>query len=213
MLIGGIDEAGRGPVFGPMVIALVVSDEETLERFRSYGVTDSKKLSPSKRRELYTIIKNEAKQVLSLKIEPSEIDAAVLTGHKLAVLEAKKMAQLINIVDAADIIYVDAAHSNADYFSKLIQTNLTKNLKIVCEHNADEHYISVGAASIIAKTERDEIIENLKQVYGDFGSGYPSDPKTISFLKQWIDTYDYLPPFARKSWVTIKRLMQKRLDV
>jgi ribonuclease HII len=213
LLIGGVDEAGRGPVLGPMIIALVISDKNTLEKFRNYGVKDSKKLSPSRRKELYTIIKNEARYVLSLRIEPNEIDDAVLNGHKLAVLEAKKIAQLINMVNEADIIYIDAAHSNADYFSHLIQVDLIKKLRIVCEHNADEHYISVGAASIIAKTERDEIIENLKQIYGDFGSGYPSDPRTINFLKQWIQIHNDLPPFARKSWITVKRLMQTSLDV
>ncbi|MEM3832857.1 MAG: ribonuclease HII [Thermoprotei archaeon] len=213
MLIGGVDEAGRGPVLGPMIIALIVSDESTLEKFRDYGIKDSKKLSPSKRKELYNIIKNEAKYVLSLKIEPYEIDDAVLNGHKLAILEAKKIAELINKINVADVIYIDAAHSNANYFSQLIQSNLIKKIRIVCEHNADERYIPVGAASIIAKIERDEIIENLKRIYGDFGSGYPSDPKTINFLKQWIRVHNDLPPFARKSWVTVKRLMQRSLDI
>jgi len=206
MLIGGIDEAGRGPVLGPMIIAMVVADKKTLEKFKMYGVKDSKQLSPLMRKKLYNIIKEESKYVISLELKPIEIDEAVFHGHKLSILEAKKMAELINTIKGVDIVYVDAAHINAEYFKGIIQSHLTYNVKIICEHNADERYISVSAASIIAKVERDMIINNLKQKYGDFGSGYPSDQKTINFLKKWIKTYNDLPPFVRKSWSTIKRL-------
>ncbi len=207
MLIGGIDEAGRGPVLGPMIVAMVIADEKALDKFKAYGVKDSKKLSPYMREKLYAIIKEESRYVASLTIEPHEIDEAVFNGHRLTVLEAEKMAALINKVDVIDIIYIDAAHIDANYFKNIIQSNLTRNMNIVCEHNADERYVSVSAASIIAKVERDKIIKKLKEMYGDFGSGYPSDQKTINFLKQWINTHDTLPPFARKSWSTIKKLL------
>lgn len=206
MLIGGVDEAGRGPVLGPMIIAIVVADEKTLEKFKTYGVKDSKQLSPLMREKLYNIIKEEATYVNSLELKPIEIDEVVLNGHKLSILEAKKMAELINTIKNIDIVYVDAAHINAEYFKGIIQSHLTYNVRIICEHNADERYVSVSAASIIAKVERDRIINNLKQKYGDFGSGYPSDQKTINFLKKWIRTHNDLPPFARKSWSTIKKL-------
>ena len=79
------------------------------------------------------------------------------------------------------------------------------DVKVVAEHKADDRYPIVSAASIIAKVERDRAIQKIKKKYKDIGSGYPSDPKTIKFLKT-IPPGD-LPDFIRRSWATVERII------
>ncbi|MCW4027390.1 MAG: ribonuclease HII, partial [Candidatus Bathyarchaeota archaeon] len=67
-------------------------------------------------------------------------------------------------------------------------------------------YPIVSAASIIAKVKRDTAIASLRKQHGDLGSGYPSDPKTIEFLKKWIKTRGSYPEFVRKSWKPARRI-------
>jgi len=83
-------------------------------------------------------------------------------------------------------------------------------IKIVSEHKADRNYPIVSAASIIAKVERDREIAELAKYYGDFGSGYPSDPRTMRFLKQCVEkSYDY-PNFVRRSWKPAKKAKSEK---
>ncbi|ENN96258.1 ribonuclease HII [Methanocaldococcus villosus KIN24-T80] len=70
----------------------------------------------------------------------------------------------------------------------------------------------VSAASIIAKVIRDNIINEYKKEFGDFGSGYPSDIKTVEFLKRYYEIHNKLPPIAREKWKTCKRLKGETLD-
>ena len=84
-------------------------------------------------------------------------------------------------------------------------------MELIVENFADKNYPIVGAASIIAKTVRDQRIEELKLKYGDFGSGYPSDPVCKQFLEKWIKTNRFVPSFVRKKWSTIDGLLQRKL--
>jgi len=77
----------------------------------------------------------------------------------------------------------------------------------VSEHKADRNYPIVSAASIIAKVKRDVTIAELRKEYGDLGSGYVADEKTMNFLEIWIRKYCSYPDFVRKSWKPTKRLM------
>ena len=212
MFVCGVDEAGRGCVFGPLVVAGVVFDKENVEVLRGIGVKDSKLLTPRERREIAEKIKSLALKFKVVEVSPAEIDSYVLRGKKLQKLnwlEAKVMAKVIEELDP-DIAYVDASDINAERFGRWIEEFLTKKIRVVSEHDADRKWLIVGAASILAKVHRDKVIGELKTAYGDFGSGYPHDPKTLKFLEEWIKTHKKPPEFARKSWKTVKKLLSKQ---
>ena len=208
MLIAGVDEAGRGPVIGPLVIAGVSIDESDLPKLVNLGVKDSKLLSPQRREKLVSQIKKVALNCHIVMLSPAEIDRVVESKrklHKLNRLEAVAMARLLTILKP-DVAYVDASDVLADRFAEHIAENLSFKLKIVSEHKADVKYPIVSAASIIAKVERDKVISQLQKKYGNMGCGYPSDSNTIKFLEDWIRKFGSYPDFVRKSWKTAKRV-------
>jgi len=145
-------------------------------------------------------------------VEPWEIDEAVGgRGDKnLNYLEARIAAELINHLHTrVNAVYVDSPDPVPERYVKLIKQHLRRELqglKLLAANHADRLYPSVAAASIVAKVERDRIIEELKRIYGDFGSGYPSDPKTRLFLLRFIREGRPLPPIVRRSWATLRRL-------
>lgn len=211
MRIAGIDDAGRGPIIGPLAIAGVLLEEEALHRLAFLGVRDSKVLSPRKRERLAREIGALALKCHLIMITPAEIDRVVETGrklHKLNRLEAQTMAQVITALKP-DIAYVDASDVLADRFKSHIEENLSFKVQIVSEHRADAKYPIVSAASIIAKVERDRAISKLREKYGDLGSGYVTDPKTIKFLENWIKNSGAYPDFVRKSWKPARKLKEK----
>jgi ribonuclease HII len=219
MLVAGVDDAGRGPVIGPLVIAGVLMNEADLPMLVQIGARDSKLLSPLKRRLLFDEIKRIAERYTMVKLLPKEIDDVVLNGkklHRLNRLEAQAMAKVIDELKP-DRAYVDASDVMAERFKQHILECLSFKVDIVSEHKADRNYPIVSAASIIAKVERDREIEELRSLHGDFGSGYPSDPRTIDFLKKCIQRFGKYPDFVRKSWEPAKRVKgenesrQKRL--
>jgi ribonuclease HII len=212
MLVAGVDEAGRGCVIGPLVIAGFLMKEENLPLLAQLGVKDSKLLSPKKREALAAEIARLAEKHLIVKLAPKEIDRAVESKrklHKLNRLEAQTMAQVINALKP-DIAYVDAADVVEDRFKHHIQEDLTVKVKIISRHKADRIYPVVSAASIIAKVERDKEIAALKGMYGDLGSGYLTDQKTMRFLKQWLQTHTEYPDCVRKSWKPAKRAKNEK---
>ena len=212
MLVAGVDEAGRGCIIGPLVVAGVLVKEENLPVLRQLGVKDSKLLSPKKREALFNEITSLAENYHVIKLLPSEIDHAVecqVKLHKLNRLEAKTMTLIINILKPNEA-YLDAADVLEERFTQHVQEGLTVKAKITSKHKADKIYPVVSAASIIAKVERDKEIEALQKVYGDFGSGYPADKKTLQFLKQWMQTRSDYPSCVRKSWKTAKQLKNEK---
>ncbi|HDQ06082.1 MAG TPA: ribonuclease HII [Candidatus Bathyarchaeota archaeon] len=210
-MVSGVDEAGRGPVIGPLVIAGVSIDENDLPKLADLGVKDSKLLSPQRRETLAAQIKELSFNRHIVSLSPHEIDRVVERGrrlHKLNRLEAQAMARVITVL-TPDVVYVDAADILADRFGEHIAENLSFSPKIVCEHKADASYPIVSAASIIAKVERDRAISQLQKKHGNMGCGYPSDPNTIKFLEDWIRKFGDYPDFVRKSWKTAKRVKSK----
>jgi ribonuclease HII len=199
----GVDEAGRGPVLGPMVVAAVaIEDDAPLRRME---VRDSKKLTPSRREELAAKIEASCKVEYRV-VSHEEIDARG-TKTSLNELEAAVFASLIDRL-RADVVYVDACDVNENHFSQMVSGRLSYKPRMVCEHKADDHYPVVSAASIIAKTNRDRIISEIKAEVGqEIGSGYASDPTTIAFLQKWIKEKGDLPPYTRRSWATAKEAM------
>ena len=207
MLIAGVDDAGRGSVIGPLTIAGVLMKQEDLPKLKELGVKDSKLLSPNRRETLAVEIKRIAQKYSVIKLSPKEIDKVVETGkklHRLNRLEAQTMAKVIEMLKP-DKAYVDASDVLEERFKQHILENLTFKVEIVSEHKADRTYPIVSAASIIAKVERDKEIAELAKKHGDFGCGYPTDPKTISFLQQCLEKLGEYPDFVRKSWKPAKK--------
>jgi len=212
MLVAGVDDAGRGAVIGPLVIAGVLLDGEDLYKLKEIGAKDSKLLSPHRREFLAGEIKKIVMKYEVLKLQPNEIDVVVLSGrklHKLNWLEAQTMARVIEALKP-DKVYVDASDVLEERFKQHILECLPFRVDIVSEHKADRNYVAVSAASIIAKVERDKEASLLAQVYGDFGSGYPSDPRTMNFLETLMKNTDEYPDFIRKSWKPAKRVKDGR---
>jgi ribonuclease HII len=211
MLISGVDEAGRGPVIGPLVIAGICIDENDLFKLEDLGVKDSKLLSSKKREILAVEIKELALKCHIVLLSPAEIDRVVESKrrlYKLNRLEAQAMARVITFLNP-DVVFVDASDIMADRFGEHIAENLSFNPKIICEHKADLNYPIVSAASIIAKVERDRVIAQLQKKHGNIGCGYPRDLNTIKFLEDWIKNFGTYPDFVRKSWKTAKRVKVK----
>jgi ribonuclease HII len=212
VLVAGVDEAGRGCVIGPLVVAGVLIREEVLPALTRLGVKDSKLLSWKKREVLATEIRRLAEKHMVVKLAPVEIDRVVESRrklHKLNRLEAQTMARIIESLKP-DEAYVDAADVLEERFKQHIQEGLSFETKIVAEHKADKTYPVVSAASIIAKVERDREISALIGEYGDFGSGYLADQKTIRFLKQWLQMHDEYPDCVRKSWKPAKQVKNEK---
>ncbi len=126
-------------------------------------------------------------------------------------LEAITMGKIALDLDP-DIIYVDASDTNPERFGEDIRSILQKDIKIISVHHADDLFPVVSAASIVAKCARDAEIELLSKKNGFMGSGYPSDSKTIKFLKNWINTNGEKPDFSRKSWKTWEKINSTSLE-
>jgi ribonuclease HII len=210
--VGGTDEAGRGCIVGPLVVAGVSIEQGSIKKLVELGVKDSKLLLPQKRELLYDEIKKLC-EIASFHIMPQEIDEYVGRGkkyRKLNYLEAIYMARVVDRLNATRV-YVDACDTNPRRFSEEITKMLASSSRIIAEHHADRNYPVVSAASIIAKVERDRAVEKLRLEHGEFGSGYPSDAKTITFLEEWVKVRNALPSFTRSSWKTWKRITQQTL--
>ncbi|MFP4000557.1 MAG: ribonuclease HII [Thermoplasmata archaeon] len=206
-MICGIDEAGRGPVIGPLVVAAVkVNDDGKLMEL---GVKDSKRLTPSVRRELENEIKNCVE--FSLRVVSAEDIDSARQRMSLNELEADLFAGLIEeLCTGKDRCYVDSASTNERKFAEMLKARVDVDVKIISEHGADDEYPAVSAASILAKVERDRKVKEIsKKFERDIGSGYPSDTMTQEFLKEWIPENGSLPPHTRESWDTCKQLMNR----
>lgn len=202
MLIAGVDEAGRGCVIGPLVVAGIAVRSENLQLLAELGVKDSKLLTTKKREALYPEIIKLTENHHIIKVPPAQIDKVVRSSrvlHKLNRLEAQTMAKIIEALKP-DEAYVDAADVLEDRFGYHISECLKCKTKIISQHKADRTFPVVSAASIVAKVERDGEIAKLRLKYGDFGSGYLTDDKTMVFLKKLLNGKGDFPSFVRKSW-------------
>ena len=209
-MICGVDEAGKGPVIGPLVVAAVAV--KNAKDIKDLGMKDSKQLNPVKRRELSNIIKDKFDYTIEI-IEAEKVDE-YRKQNRLNDLNREAFEKLISKLNP-NVAYVDAADVNEHRFGKQIKEKLTNenDTDIISMHKADEKIDVVAAASIIAKEAREEEIGKLKKEIGDFGSGYPSDERTIKFLKSFYADNGKWPTGTRKSWKTIERIRPvKTLD-
>jgi len=197
----GIDEAGRGPVLGPLVMAAVAITPEQEDELRGFGIQDSKKYGSGKKAKMARLAARPTVQsrclykVLSFSAE--EVDKWVEQG-KLDELERQGALKLLTAIGATseDRIICDGA----PIFGRL--TIHWPNL--LAENKADTKYLCVSAASILAKVARDEAMDKIFQKYRDefgevSGGGYVN-PGSRKFLEAYEAKYGELPLETRKSW-------------
>jgi len=209
VLLCGVEEAGRGPVIGPLVMCGVIINEEDELKLKAMGAKDSKLLTPKAREFLFDKIKNAVMDYKIIIVPPKEIDDAVegKGGINLNWLEANKSAEIINLLKPNKAI-LDCPSTNISAYSNYVQERVDKKVVLVCAHHADVNFPVVSAASILAKVTRDAEIKKLKKKIGiDFGSGYPSDPTTKEFLKEH---YMDFPNIIRHSWAPYKNLIKQK---
>lgn len=202
-MIAGVDEAGRGPVLGPLVVAGVAVESDV--PLRQMNVRDSKKLAPDRREALAPEIENIA--MYELVVIPAARIDVMRAEMTLNAFEAKLFAQIIEKL-RPETAYIDAADVDEIEFKHAVRRELAFDVEIVSQHNADELFPVVSAASILAKVRRDREMRAIEEEFGmPVGSGYPADPDTIAFLEKWIREKGCLPPHTRTSWDTARRLL------
>ena len=207
--ICGVDEAGRGPVIGPLVVAgVLVSDDSELSKI---GVRDSKALSAKHRESMDAQIRKVAR--IGISVIPADLVDSWRGEDSLNNIEAGEFARIIRELRPARA-FVDAADVDAGRFGRKVKELAGGRTEIVSEHEADSKHPVVSAASIIAKVRRDaevatiaEDLAELEPTFPPLGSGYPSDQVTITFIRTWIRERGMVPPHARKTWKTVKRLL------
>lgn len=209
----GIDDAGRGPIIGPMILAGVLLDENAEALLKSQGVKDSKQVLHSTRVRLAELIKKSVNNFHVAITTPEQIDSSLVSGINLNTLEAIKTAEIINALNTEKDnikVIVDCPSTNTVAWREtlLSYVNHKSNLDVRCEHKADANHVSASAASILAKVTREEEVARLKSEFsshGNIGSGYPSDPDTKVFLKeQGMKLKD--SGLFRKTWATWRDL-------
>ena len=219
MNILGIDEAGRGPVIGPMVMSAYLMNSEEENTLKEMGIKDSKKIAPKKREKIFSLLKEKSHYTISL--EPSEIDYFLLSTNinlnKLELITTVKLILKANKEHNIDKVIVDTPTKGVDKYKLELIEEIKKQSKtesisfeIICENKADDKYVSVGAASVIAKVTRDEKIKKITEEFGEIGSGYPSDVKTKDALEKMIESNNItFLKYVRKSWATYKNAKEK----
>lgn len=201
----GVDEAGRGPVMGPLVVgAVYVEDDEPL---REIGVRDSKKLTPKRREALYDSIIEIAEGYSIVTVSAEEIDRR-RSRQSLNAIEMDMFREAVSRFPVVRV-YADCPDVNEASFGNSLSIRLG-NTAVTARHKADDTYPVVSAASIIAKVTRDRMIRDISEEFGeDIGSGYPSDPVTVAFIEKWIKEKGCSPKHTRNSWETVKNIKTK----
>lgn len=210
MTTAGVDEAGRGPVIGPMVVAGVLIKGRTVRELRKMGVRDSKLLTPAKRERLEPVIKEMAEAYAIRVVEPRRIDE-VVSKNGLNLLEAEVMADIVRELRPSYVI-IDAPGRNALRFKEILRSKIGElQVRIRAENKADRKFIHVAAASILAKVERDRRIAELREKTGyEFGSGYPGDPRTRELLAKVLEGLPFPKDQIRWRWATLHNLIEDR---
>lgn len=218
----GIDEAGRGPVLGPMVYGTCFSPLSQKERLNGMGLADSKTLSEEQRESIFTLMSEATDKALGWMVEilsPTFISNNMLKREKynLNWLSHDCAINLIKTVLKRGVnvteIYVDTVGDPMKYQDKL--KGIFPTIDITVSKKADSIYPIVSGASICAKVARDRAVKHWKFQEGlatenlKYGSGYPGDPETKNFLTTNLDKVFGFPQFVRFSWSTANVMIQK----
>lgn len=206
----GVDEAGRGPVIGSMFVGGFLVDKDKLDEVENVGVKDSKKLSNKLRDSIDEVLEDYGDTFLK-EVEAEEIDEL----REIMSLNEIELHAFVDIIERAepDEVFVDLPEPDGDRFIRKMKRELPErfqDVKFVAEHEADDTYPVVSAASIVAKSARERHTQELKEKYGyDFKSGYPHDKPTINFLEKFVEEKGELPKETRKSWSTAERILKE----
>ena len=188
--IGGCDEAGRGPLVGPVVCACVVFPKG----YRNDLINDSKKLTEKKREALYDVIINDALSYGIAIISAKEID-------EINILEASRKGMIESFKEANNKIKIDVLLTDAMDI-KCLDIPVEKIIK------GDAKSISIAAASIIAKVTRDRILYELDKKYPEYGfkshKGYPTK-KHLEVIEKYGIFDEY-----RKTYAPVKKIIEKK---
>lgn len=204
----GIDEAGRGSLIGDMFVAAVAIDSGALKKIVGTGVKDSKMLSRSRRYRLLLDIVRHSKMIVVCRITPEEIDRENLNDLEVRAIERILKHMKSRGIMPARIVADEVSGREDD--TRRIAESLFPSVEVHMVPRADREFVEVSAASIVAKSMRDHYVRLLSIAYGEMGSGYPSDPRTIRWLNQ-VWSSGSLPGCVRKSWKTIRRRLTKTL--
>ncbi len=216
----GIDEAGRGPVLGPLVVAGIATANHA--RLADLGCRDSKKLAPARRQRIHRMLLDDPEIVVAVRVlEAHELDAR-MANESLNDIEAALFGEVASELVAAGAkrVVADAADVDADRFGRKLSAALPTQVDVVAQHKADDRHLVVAAASIIAKVTRDQAVADLarrleRKLGMRMGSGYPGDAATRAFLAAWVERFGDVPEGSRRSWKTVARLLApptRRLD-
>lgn len=201
-MVVGADEAGKGPALGPMVAGAVRANPADLPS----GLDDSKKLAATRREKLAAELRDHPDiRVAVAVIPPARIDDPETDMNSLGV--AAQAEAVAAVAEAGDDLFADAADTDVARFGRRLREAVLEDdgpaLDVTAEHGADESYPVVSAASVVAKVERDGLMAEIADEYDQpVGSGYPSDPNTRAFLKEYVAENGTLPACARSSWAT-----------
>ncbi|MEB3816455.1 MAG: ribonuclease HII [Desulfurococcales archaeon] len=202
-VVVGVDEAGRGSLVGEMFVAGFAAPPEVAERLVEIGVKDSKLLSPDSRSRLYRRICRLG-MISVVTVPPEAIDRENLTVlTERAILRIiRNLSERLGGIEWIAAIEIDRYGKPRILPSELERMGFRGLL--VIEEKADRRYPHVAAASIVAKHLRDTRIRVLASLYGVSGSGYPSDPRTVEWVRKQLEAGSR-PPIVRYSWSTLRR--------
>jgi ribonuclease HII len=201
-------------MIGPLVVCGVLVQPESIIELQRIGVRDSKTLTPKRRVELAGQIQRIVDRISIRRVSAAEIDSLRASGVTLNEIEIKAFASILRSLRPSQA-FIDAADINAKRFGTMVGERsglLSSGCKIVSEHFADSTYPVVSAASIVAKVDRDSRIMELQKEFGAFGSGYPSDPQTVQFVRSLVASKKPLPAIVRKSWKSVERILLESKD-
>lgn len=208
-LVAGIDEAGRGPVLGPLVVAGVACRDPRV--LAQMGCCDSKALSAGRRQMLDRLLRGHADVRVEVRVIEAEQLDAERQRRTLNGIEVERFQDIASSLGAQRVI-VDAADVDAARFGRQVASRLAAGVVVVSEHKADTNHAIVGAASIVAKVARDAAVAELarrleRRLPMPLGSGYASDPLTKAFIRTWHERFGDLPEGTRRSWAPMRDLL------
>jgi len=218
----GIDEAGRGPVLGPMVYGCALCRHKDIERLNAVGFGDSKQLKEEVRDALFeTIQTSDFLKYMTHVISPEEISDKMLSKFKTSlnvISHESAMSMIRKALDAGLNVtecYLDTVGDSAAYVRMLAGQFSGMGIKFVVESKADDTYPIVGAASVCAKVTRDSILakwihRERREFPKELGCGYPGDAKTKSFLQESFDPVFGFPTLVRHSWGTATKIIEDK---
>jgi len=199
----GVDEAGKGPVLGSMFAAAVRAPPDAVPA----GVDDSKRLTAARREELAAELRADDRVEIGIaEIPPARIDAENMNDLTVAA----HADALGTVARPGDIGLCDAGDVDAARFGNRVEARIDASVAVDAAHGADGSDALVGAASVIAKSERERHVSDLRERFGEVGSGYPSDRTTRSFLRRYLEEHGSFPPPTRRSWSTCDSIRAER---